>query len=74
MAKTQGERIATMEAYYAQVSADLTAINAHLAKLNGSVAENSKFRVQQQTAFWVIGVAWASVFIPVVAIAVVLLS
>ena len=74
MAKTHGERLARLEVYYAQIPGYLEQIKERLDTLNGGVAENSKFRVQQQVVFRLIGVAWASVFIPVVAIAVVLLS
>lgn len=73
MAKTHGERIARMEESFISIHEDIEKIEKHLNKLNGSVAENSKFRIQQQTVYWIIGGAWASIFVPLVAIAIALL-
>jgi hypothetical protein len=72
--KPHGERIATLEAYYIEVNESLKEINAHLATLNGQVADNSKFRVQQKTVYGVIAFAWVSVLIPLTAIAIAVLA
>lgn len=70
MPKTHSERIGKLEVYHAQIAADLKTIKEDLAKLNGSVAENTKFRVQQKTVYAVLGFAWASLLIPIAAIAI----
>ncbi|KKL58162.1 hypothetical protein LCGC14_2228180, partial [marine sediment metagenome] len=44
--KTQGERIERLDEAYAGIRGDIKAIKDHLATLNGSVAENSKFRLK----------------------------
>lgn len=72
--KPHGERIATLEAYYIEVNDSLKEINAHLATLNGQVAENSKFRLQQKTVYGVIVFAWVSVLIPLTTIAIAVLA
>ncbi|KKL81890.1 hypothetical protein LCGC14_1990210, partial [marine sediment metagenome] len=46
MAKTHGERIERVETAYVDIRDDIKAIKDHLATLNGSVAENSKFRLK----------------------------
>jgi hypothetical protein len=74
MAKTLGERVARLDVYYAEVNAHLRAIKEHLETLNGDVAENSKFRVQQKTLYGVIAFAWVSVLIPLTAIAIAVLA
>ena len=53
-----------------EFAAGIKAITDRLDTMNGSVAENTLFRVQQKTVYWVLGVAWASVLIPLTAIAV----
>ena len=63
-----------LDGYYAEVNAHLKAINEHLATLNGDVAENSRFRVQQKAVYGVIAFAWVSVMIPLTAIAVAVLG
>ena len=74
MTKTQVERLARLEEVFVGIREDIAKVEGHLALINGSVAENSKFRVQQQVVYWVIGVAWASIFIPLVTLAVVALD
>ena len=49
-------------------------IDEHLERLNGDVAENSKFRVQQKAVYGVIAVAWAIAMAPLTAIAVAMLA
>ncbi len=71
--KTLGERVERLDAYYAEVNENLKAIKEHLATLNGDVAENSKFRVQQKAVYGVIAVAWVSIFVPAITILVVVL-
>ena len=71
--KPVGERVATLEAYYIEVNESLKEIKERLATLNGDVADNSKFRVQQKTVYWVIGGLWALSMAPVTAIAVAVL-
>ena len=68
--KTLAARVERLDAYYAEVNGHLAAIEEHLATLNGDVAENSKFRVQQKAVYGVIVFAWVSVLIPVSAIAI----
>ena len=70
MAKTQGERIERLDEAYAGIRGDIKAIKDHLATLNGSVAENSKFRLKQQTVYGVLAFGWVSLIIPVAAIAI----
>jgi hypothetical protein len=72
--KTLGERTVRLETYYVQVSDSLTEIKEHLETLNNQVSKNSNFRLQQKTVYGVIGVAWASVLIPLTAIAVAVLA
>lgn len=72
--KTHGERIVRLEECFAGIREDIGKIENHLAKLNGSVAENSKFRVQQKTVYAVMGFIWISVFVPVVIVAVAVLK
>ena len=49
-------------------------ITDRLDKLNGAVAENTKFRVQSKAVYGVIAFAWISVLIPLTAIAVAVLA
>ncbi len=49
------------------------AITTRLDKLNGSVAENTRFRVQSKAVYGVIVFAWVSVLIPLTAIAIAVL-
>lgn len=75
--KTHGERIARLETWHVAhaetCEGHFKEIKERLEKLNGDVAENSKFRLQQKTVYWVMGVIWASVFIPVIIVAVAVL-
>lgn len=71
--KTQGERIARMEECFAGIREDISEIKNQLATLNGNVAENSKFRLQQKTVYGVLAFAWVSVLIPLAIIAVAVL-
>ena len=52
----------------------IKAITDRLDKLNGAVAENTLFRVQQKTVYWVIGVGWGIVMIPLLTIVVAVLT
>ena len=56
-----------------EFTAGVEAITTRLDKLNGAVAENSKFRVQQKAVYGVIAFAWVSVLIPLAAIAIAVL-
>lgn len=57
-----------------EFAAGIQAITDRLDKLNGAVAENSKFRVQSKAVFAAIGFAWVSIMIPLTAIAVAVLA
>lgn len=72
--KNHGERIAALEVAYVQSGEHYQRIEEHLARLNGAVAENSKFRVQQKAVYGVIAFAWVSMLIPLAVIAVAVLS
>jgi hypothetical protein len=76
--KPVGERIAKTElllvAHTEVCEGHWKSIDDHLARLNGDVAENSKFRVQQKAVYGVIAFAWVSVLIPMAAIAVAVLA
>jgi hypothetical protein len=76
--KPVGERIAKTEALlvaHTEVcEGHWKSIDEHLGRLNGDVAENSKFRVQQRAVYGVIAVAWGTVLIPLTAIAVAVLA
>lgn len=72
--KTHGERIERLEQCFAGIREDIGKIEKHFAKLNGSVAENSKFRLQQKTVYSVLAFAWVSVFIPLLIVAVAVLT
>lgn len=76
--KTVGERQAKTEtmlvAHTEVCERHWESIDGHLERLNGDVAENSKFRVQQKTVYGVIAFAWISVLIPLTAIAVAVLA
>lgn len=71
--KTHGERIERLEECFAGIREDIGDIKDHLADLNGSVAENSKFRLQQKTVYGVLMFAWISVLVPLAVIAVTVL-
>ena len=73
MTEPLGERVATLQAYYIQFGEDLKEIREHLATLNGSVAENSKFRVQSKAVLAAFVFGWASIFLPLMAILVAIL-
>ena len=70
MTKPLGERVARVEAWFVAhtevCEGHFREIKEHLEKLNGDVADNSKFRLQQKTVYGVMGFIWISVFIPVV--------
>ncbi len=72
--KTHGERIERLEQCFAGIREDIGKIEKHLCKLNGAVAENSKFRLQQKTVYGVLAFAWASVFVPSLVVAVAVLT
>ena len=76
--KPLGERIAKTEAllvgHLDVCEGHWKAVSDHLARLNGDVAENSKFRVQQKAVYGVIAFAWVSVLIPLAAIAIAVLA
>ncbi len=57
-----------------EFAAGIKRVTDRLDTMNGSVAENTLFRVQQKTVYWVLGVAWASVLIPVTAIAIAVMA
>ena len=58
MAKTHGERIERLDEAYAGIRSDIKDIKEQLEKLNGSVAENSRFRLKQQTIYGVLAFGW----------------
>ena len=62
------------EAVHTGLSDSLSAIGGKLDKLNGSVAENTKFRVQSKAVYAVLAFGWASMMIPLAAIAVAVLK
>ena len=76
--KPLGERVTRVEEWHVAhaeaCEGHFVAIMEHLETLNGDVAANSRFRLQQQTVYWLIGGAWASVLIPLTAIAVAVLG
>lgn len=76
--KPLGERVTKTEAllvaHTETCEGHWKSIDEHLERLNGDVAENSKFRVQQKAVYGVIAFAWATVLIPVVTIAVAVLA
>ncbi len=49
-------------------------ITDRLDTMNGSIAENTKFRVQSKAVYGVIAFAWVSILIPLTAIAVAVLA
>ncbi len=57
-----------------EFAAGIKGITDRLDKLNGSVAENTRFRVQSKAVYGVIVFAWVSVLIPLTAIAVAVLA
>ncbi len=57
-----------------EFAAGILAITERLDKLNGSVAENTRFRVQSKAVYGVIAFAWVSILIPLTAIAVAILA
>ena len=57
-----------------EFNAGIKEITDRLDKLNGAVAENTLFRVQQKTVYWVLGVAWGIVMIPLLTIVVAVLG
>lgn len=67
--KPLGERVARLEVYYAEIPNYLKEIKDRLETLNGGVAENTKFRTQQKTVYAVLAFAWATLLIPLAAIA-----
>ena len=76
--KTLGERVAKAEGLFLRhteaCEGHWKSVDERLERLNGDVAENSKFRVQQKTVYGVIVFAWVSILIPLTAIAVVVLA
>lgn len=76
--KTHGERIARVEAWHVAhaetCEGHFKEIKERLTKLNGDVAENSKFRLQQKTVYGVLMFAWVSVLVPLAVIAVAVLT
>ncbi len=77
MTKPLSERVTRLEAWHVAhaetCEGHFRAIKEHLETLNGDVAENSKFRLQQKTVLGVMGFIWISVFVPVVIVAVAVL-
>lgn len=77
MAKTLGERVTRVEAWHVAhaetCEGHFKEIKERLETLNGDVAENSRFRLQQKTVYGVMGFIWASVFVPMVIVAVAVL-
>ncbi len=75
--KPLGERMSSLEAllvsHFEVCEGHWKAVSDHLERLNGDVAENSKFRVQQKAIYGVIAVAWVSIFAPAITILVVVL-
>ena len=57
-----------------EFDAGIAAITGRLDKLNGSVAENSKFRVQSKAVYVVLAGGWAILMAPLTAIAVAVLG
>ncbi len=57
-----------------EFAAGVKAITDRLDTMNGSVAENTRFRVQSKAVYGVIVFAWVSVLIPLTAIAVAVLG
>ena len=49
-------------------------ITDRLDTMNGSIAENSRFRVQSKAVYGVIAFGWVSILIPVTVIAVAVLA
>ncbi len=78
MAKTLGERQAHTEALMVAhleiCEAHWQSIDARLERLNGDVADNSKFRLQQNAVLNALAFAWASVMIPLAVIAIAVLT
>lgn len=74
MTKPLGERVERVEQCFVGIRDDIGEIKDHLEKLNGSVAENSKFRLQSKTVYGVLGIAWASVVVPMIIVAVAVLK
>ncbi len=74
MSKTLGERTARLEEYYIACEQHFKDIKEHLETLNGDVAANSRFRLQQQTIWAVVGVMYVTIATPVIAIAVAALA
>ncbi len=57
-----------------EFDAGIAAITDRLDKLNGAVADNTRFRVQSKAIYGVIAFAWISILIPLTAIAVAILA
>jgi len=57
-----------------EFDAGIAAITGRLDKLNGAVADNTRFRVQSKAVYGVIAFAWVSILIPVTVIAVAVLG
>ena len=57
-----------------EFGAGIAAITDRLDKLNGAVADNTRFRVQSKAIYGVIAFAWISILIPLTAIAVAILA
>ncbi|KKL58298.1 hypothetical protein LCGC14_2226760 [marine sediment metagenome] len=57
-----------------EFDAGIAAITDRLDTMNGSIAENSRFRVQSKAVYGVIAFAWVSILIPLTAIAVAVLG
>ena len=77
MAKTLGERQAKTEALMVAhleiCETHWKSIDARLETLNGDVADNSKFRLQQNAVLRTLAFAWVSVMVPLAAIAIAVL-
>ena len=78
MGKTAGARISKTELMFVRHTEACEryweSVDKRLEKLNGDVAENSKFRVQQKAVYGVIAFAWVSVLIPLAARAIAVLA
>ncbi len=50
--------------------AHLKSVDEKLERLNGAVAENTEFRIATKASYTIIGIAWASILLPLTAMAV----
>lgn len=76
--KPLGERVSKTEALLVAHTETCEryweSVDEHLETLNGDVAENSKFRVQQKAVYWVIGGAFTLAMVPLTTIAIAVLA